>query len=374
MPAKEMDSMDEFLRHRGTERGQKLGDWKKDKKLDTFLHRKLNPVALWRHNMPTIVVTEDDGESVRHVWGRQYVCYEDESVLRRQYKRDDRTGARLYPPLYCGVCRLVDHIDGLISTGKVDWKDKLFRFTGDDAEETQVVHTGGFCNLYGGDLTGADKTELREAGISIKEAWKENGYAKLSYLLAIVKAEASEEGVHIAIETGALGDAIKGVIGDEIESKKDKGNPQLFPYCIRWKYDENEKNFGKKYKANRIDVVECTPAIMEAISGPKPDISAFTKLFNQTEMRAVLEAVCILKGDLIPWDKIFDVKPLEEEAPKKGAAPAPAKAASVTMEDCERCGIPMPITAPECPSCHQKYEVTPEPEAPKPPPTGRRRG
>jgi len=377
MPAKEL-GMDEFLAHSSRDKGDRLGNWKDDKKLDTFLHRKHGPVALWRHNVPVVALQEDeDGETKRNVWGRDMVCYEDEAVLKSQYKRDDRTGRRIKPPKHCGICRLIDWVEMQIWEGGVDWKDPLFRFVADDSDYTRVVHMGGICNMYKRDLSKEDRNELKEAGINVAEGWKESMYAKLSYLLVVVKAEAPEEGVQVGVETGALGDAIKAVIGDEIEGKGDKGNPFLHPYCIRWKYDAEEKNFGKKYRANRIDTVPCTPEIMALISGDRVDISSFTRLYDQDEVRAQFEAACIAK-QAIPWDEIFAVEPLPEEKPRVAAKKAATPPEDEEVE-CDKCGLAMPVKAPVCQNCGQRYDVsttaatTAKVEAPKPTPQGRRR-
>lgn len=377
MPARETESMDEFINHKTTERFRRMDDWKEKGKLDTFPHRRINPVIVPRHNIPTVFVQDDDGDPVRRCFRRPYVCYEHEAVVKKQGKLN-KAETREVPTLYCGLCRVVDTVRMMVVEGQLDWLDPIFRFTADNPEETTIIHAGGFCNMFSDwNLDDDKKKVLREAGINLKEAWKEDGRSKISYVLAVVLAEKPEAGVQITVETGLLGDKIKECISDEIESKgKEKGNPQITPYCIRWVYKEDEKNPQRKYAAKRIDIVQPTDQIIELISGPKPDVSMFTKLFDQKLMRATLEEHCISKVAL-PWDEIFAVKPLPEEASKSTSSgkPEPSLSSKVSTQDtiipCDKCGVDMKASDTKCSNCGQQYEVTndEEPVAPPPPKT-----
>lgn len=399
--AHEMGSMDEFLSHRGNERaGEFLGNWRKNKdgsgksRLNVFFHCKQLPIALWRHGLPKVVIREDDdGESVRRVWQGQYNCWEDEGVLRRQYQRFD-DGTRKHKPKRCGVCRLIESVRDMVEEGQLSWTAPLFRFLADDPKETQVIHAGGLCNLFGGDLSDKEKREIRDAGISLREAWKENWYAKLSYVMVVVVPEDVESGVQIAIETGLLGDKVKETIGDAVEDAKAQGNAELgdptkHPYCIQWEHrDEEGLEFGKRYKTRKMGAIKPTEEVLKLIRGPKPDLSSVIAPHDQKTMRAVLERACLIKN--IPWDHIYT---FDEPEPASALASHPDMAdvgkAGVPFDDdnqivgCDKCGKPMRADLDTCPTCGTKYDVATgevlseaakpkEPEAP-PPQGGRRR-
>ena len=375
MSAREMNSLDDFLDHRSSDRsgGQFLSKWKKDKRVDVWLHTKRLPIALWRHGLPRVAVIEKDGQPERHVWGGNYVCWEDEKVLKAQYRRDEN-GQREKPPAHCPICRLIDWAWRAVDSGKVDWTKPLFRFEGDDPKETQVLHVGGICNLFGqDDLSEEQKKQLKKAGISQQEAWKENAFAKMSYLFCVVDNAHPGNGVQIAIEANLLGDKVKDVLADARESLgNDKGNPFTHPFCIQWEHRPDEKAFNKKYHARRMERIAITDEISKLIRGPAPDLENTLAPFNKATMRAILEKACLLKG--VPWDKIFDVEEPEADT-AVGNVPEPeddapevttSDAAEDDMVACDACGKAMSPDAAECPHCGQKYEV--EAAAPPPPP------
>lgn len=391
--AREMNTMDEFLGHRGTERsGNFLGNWKKDKRVNVFLHRRQLPVALYRHGVPKVFVQDGEDGAVRRVFGGQYNCHEDEGVLKRQYHRHD-DGSRKHPPRACGVCRLIETVRDMVDEGQLKWTDPLFRFVADDPRETQVIHAGGLCNLFGGDLQDGEKRELREAGISLREAWKENWYAKLSYVMVVVVPEHADEGVQIAVETGLLGDKVKEVIGDAMVEAEAAGNPNLGdptknPYCIQWEHrDEDGLEFSKRYKARRMGSIKPSDEVLKLISGEKPDLSGVTAPHDQKTMRAVLERHCLVKS--IPWDHVYSFEPpaprseLAKEHPDMaGVVDKPAADPFDDLVECDKCGKAMRPDLDTCPTCGTKYDVAtgkvlekapPPPKQPEPPPPQGRR-
>jgi hypothetical protein len=381
MSAKEMGSLDEFLAHRGNAKGGAyLKDWKKEGKLNVFLHTKILPVAVWQHTVPKIVLWEDKdtGDTTRRVWVGKFVCPEAEEVLQRQYKRDENSRARLSPPRKCGLCKLTEHVHSLVQEGKVGYAEKLFRFEAENPEDTRVTHAAG---IYGGFPKTADEASpeetkaIRAAGISLRNAWEESFMAKLSYIMCVVVAAKPEDGVQIATETSLLGDKVKDVIRDRIESLgAEAGDPIAHPYCIQWVYDAAEKEPGKKYRARPIEIVKPTEAILTLIRGPKPDLSQNKKPFDPLAMRVMLETAC-LKPALFPWDELFGKKGDEEEDPDEEAEPVtqeqsrPARtrvAPAPQTIPCDDCKAPMGVNDPKCLQCGAEYNV--EGEAPPPPP------
>lgn len=387
--AYETKSMEDFLGHRSSERGGSfLGNWKKDKKVTVFLHTKQRPVAVWRHNIPRLVVREEkqSKEISTEVWSGNPNCWEDESILRRQrYRNDD--GSRKYPPVACPICLLQEAVRKLIDEKKLGWTQPLFKWCGDDPSKAQVMHAGGFCGEYGGDLDDAEKALLKKAGISLKESWKENASAKMSYIFYVVDADDVPSGVQTAIETALLGDKVKDVIADAVESRgSEKGNPEIYPYAIQWEYRPDEVEFGKRYAARLIERVQLTPEIERLIRGPKPDFRPLVEPFKRNEMRADLEKACYPEArKVIPWDEVFErPRPrAKEEEPSEGRAPEVGQAAAGAC--CPECGRPegdeqcphglcdecdklMVMSDPKCPHCGHVYEVETAPVRPPPPP------
>ena len=421
--AKEMNSVDDFLNHRSSDRGGGfLNKWRQPVekkggggKVNVWLHPKRLPIALWQHKFPKIVVRENrkTGEVTTNAWSGSFVCHEDENTLKAQYKRDRETGQRLSPPRRCPLCRMIEAVRQMVDDGKLKWTDKLFRFEGD--EDNVVLHAGGLYNAFGrDDLSAEEKKELKEAKIVLggdRGAWSQNAQAKMNYLFCVVDNANAEGGVQIAIETGLLGDKVKDVIADARESLgEEDGNPFRKPFCIQWEYRKDEQEFGKKYHARRMELMKLTPGVVKALQGPPPDLAEVLAPFNPDSMRAVLERHCLVKN--MPWDEIFDVEAPEadgsaedvayqdpdgpgdhDEAPPppkakaKGKAPPPPPSDSEPeveadeedddgLVECNKCEKGMAEDALECPHCGQHYDKAGNMVAapPTPPPATRKRG
>lgn len=415
-------AMSQFLGHqtRSGSTSQFLRGWRKrhPAAVNFVLHTKAPIVALWQHGLPRIYEQKDEktGSVTRRVFSGSFNCIEDESVLLKQYRRDRNTGERILPPVVCPVCLLLEHLRGLYDDGQIGFTDVLFRWEGDIPEETQTLSYGGMLNLYGNDhLTDEEKTAMRQAGVKPSEAWRENSWAKCNYVFVGVDADEPEAGVQIAIETTALGDAVKECIHSQLTSLGDHdGNPMLNPYAIRFEHHKSAKEFNKKYKAIAMPRVPVTDQIMELITGDPPDLENVIRPGNVTKLRAELEARCVLKNkNLIPWDDIFgpaeragfgtpgtnedeEAEEAAKEAEKATASmtatrkkeaqaavpagggrrrkkdpepePEPEPASDVEMIPCDECGAPMPADATTCPKCGAEYELDDEPTEQASPP------
>jgi hypothetical protein len=381
------NTIDEFLSHKSSDGGggKYLRGWRKDKRVNVWLHTQQPITALWRHGgIPRVVTREKDGEQQVELWGGQWVCHENESVLRRQYRRN-KEGQREIPPKACPLCKLIEVVHDQVGASTLDWTQPIFQFDADDESKSLTIHAGGLYNAYGAKLSDAQKAELKKAKISPFEAWKENACAKASYLFCVVDQEAPEDGVQIAIETGSLGDKVKSVISDAMESLgREEGNPIIHPYAIQWEYREEEPKFGDKYHARRMERFKLTPQVKDLIVGPAPDISRDVRPFNATQMRALLEQHALVS---FPWDQIFDAPAddveVEEVPQKRAVAKAPVKPkapepkaskpkieeASDDMVACDECDAPMKETDPKCKKCGHVYIQ----EAPAPAPAKRKR-
>jgi hypothetical protein len=418
------NSVDAFLKHRTTERSGGRLKWKDNTppRVDVWMHKLVIPIALWSHPFPRLVVRENKKEdtSKTEVWGGDLNCREDEAILIRQYKRND-DGSRRAPPKSCPQCKLVETVREMIEEGQLDWTKVIFRFDGD--EDRRVIHAGGLCGLFDdrdNDMSDEAKEQLREAGIKLggKEgAWREKGMAKCAYVFAVVDNDDPGAGIQITTEAQMLGDRVKDVINDTIESLEDPvaGNPFLSPYAVRWEFNDAKGiPWDKMYKARRMEKIVLTPEIEKLISSPRPDLSHVTELPNLKSMRATLEKHCTLKE--MPWDHIFDVQvdeeenkddfpPKEEKKPRgripevstkekeekpKRAQPKPPASepeidnnapADVDPDSddcpickdqskcphigCDDCNQPILPTDAKCKHCGHVYRVEPEEQAPK---------
>jgi hypothetical protein len=384
MPHDDDNEIDSFLSHSGSDRGNGfIGNWKKKKKLNTFMHTARLPLPIWFHPIPKKVVKEDeDGEAVTRVWGGKYVCWEPEAVLKKQYKYND-DNERVLPPVHCPVCLLIEAVRSLVNEQKLGWTQEIFRFEADDEDQTRVIHAGGFIGEFGGDLSDEEKKALKKAGLRLTEVWAENCRAKMNYIFWIVDADNVSGGVQIAQETGLLGDKVKDVIADTMESLgKDKGNPLKNPYCIQWVYNDDEKiPFNKKYGARRVERYELTPEIEDLIRGERPDSSALEKKLDAAELRSILEAACAPDvRKLLPWDECFGrVQPSEAkreerpaaEAGKQDKKPAPEPEGDDETCTCSDgkgggCGKLIKLSDPRCPHCGLVFDVAAEEPKPEP--------
>lgn len=390
-----LNSIDDFLNHRGAggTGGQYLKSWKqRPGTIDVFLHTKRIPQPLWAHAWHKIEPRTDKNtqKQTKEVWSDRFVCHEPEAVLKEQYKRDQDTGERETPPIHCPFCRFTDHIRMLVRTRKLEWKEPIFRFTGDgDPDRNVVIHAAG---IYGGyakvEKGTKEAEELKSAGIYLNKVWAEKAEAKLHYVMAIVNANNPSDGVQIAVEPGLLGQKIQTVISKQREALQDKGNPFIHPYAIRWKAMPDAKKIDDKYDALPLPALPLTSQIAKLIRSNPPDISSLLKPGNITSLRARLEqqATPALRKLMkeADWDEIFKVVPVEEEDeslefPTDGGEVHTREPGDDSDEDdaavdedsiCEDCKAPMEPSDTKCKNCGTVYEVTdevtPEPEPEKP--------
>lgn len=389
MSVTEFNAVDEFLGHSGGGGGRSrfLKNWKENGSIRIWLHVRRLPVAVWRHSVPTLRVFEDRDtrESKRVFWGQDYNCWESESFLKGQYKRDEEGYLDSGPPTRCSICRLIDYVCKEIAKGRLDITEDLFRFEGaTDQRDDQVIHAGGFVGYFNDKLSDAEKAHVKRAKIRLDMAWRESGRPRLQYVLCVVNDDEVRDGVQIAPQPSSVGDKIKTVIRDRIHSMGDEaGNPQAHPYCIELTYDERE-HMNKRYHARPYDRAKLTPEIERLITSDPPDLTQTLRPFNQAQLRAYLEKYAVKK---LPWDEIFNVAelvapgddlefPPKNEPRSNGGEPRPGGGsrrtmpaddppnADVAMVPCDRCKVPMREDAAKCQSCGATYSFDDEPERP----------
>lgn len=418
-----LETVDDFLGHSGFEGGggNYLKTWKKNgvvdpkdpsaRCLDSWMHCKALPQPRWCHRWQKIEIREnrETRNITKEVWSLEFVCHEEESVLKKQYRRTD-SGQREAFPEFCPSCRLTECVYQLVTTGKfihdgkliakagkLDWTEPLFSFDATDATKNVILHAAGIYNGYKDVETDSDDAKmLKDAGIYLKSAFKENTMAKLSYMFAIVDNADVSKGIQITEETGLLGDRVKAVIAKERESNgEDDGNPFVNPYSIRWKYYK-DAHFDKKYDALRYNQVKLTEDIARHIRSERKDwFAAKLRQGDAATLRSILEKhACEAATRILPWDWIFDgveasnarpAKPPEERpaapaaaSPAVPAAPAAAKPTGRVKVSkpaalpppppeperipCDDCGNLMLATESKCSKCGAEYQVSDSPQ------------
>jgi hypothetical protein len=378
--------MTEFLNHKGSGKGggQYLDNWKDNKRILVYLHTQSSFIPYWFHGWSKVIPFEDreTGSKGLKVIPHKFGCLEKESILKKQSYRDD-DDARELPPEVCPMCIYIEHVRKLVRSKAISWVDEVLKFEGDDPEKMVVCHAGGIYKHFSkDDLDKAEIAELRQHHINRKDSFKENLYARMNYVFAVVNAEAPE-GVQVAQEAPALGDKLKFAIRDEIaklRSKQDPdgraGNPMLNPYPFEWLYDDSQ-NFDKKYHVRRGPILELTDDIRDLITDAEqlPDLEAVTTQGNCVTLRSELETHSTLD---LPWDEIFapakkaglmkmaESAEKHDRVPEVGkyseadaateAAEAEAKAEEDDGITCDHCDAPMADDDVVCASCGATYE------------------
>ncbi len=205
---------------------------------------------------------------------------------------------------------------------------------------------------------------------------------KLDYMFVIVDDNKPDDGLQISRVTKMLGDKMKTVIGEEMESNGEKGNPLLSPYAFRWKYDENA-NMADMYRAFRFNQAKLTDKIREAIESkeyPDPSPDTVPKAGDKSKIRAAMEDAAQVD---LPWERLFvdewdddegssksepkkesrtpevNTKTKDEGKPqrrrKKVKEPEPEpEVERIKCDDCDNMLLP---TDAKCSKCGAEYEV-----------------
>ncbi len=366
--AQEFDDLSGWLKHKPRSGGgNMLKGWKKKPgHIDTWMHTKRLPMAVYRHPfpVPTIVKDKTTGNPVKNIFSKKFTCHETEDVLGHPW-RDKTTGEREQPPQRCGKCKFADflwmNILEWVDTHKWEadaedpkdgkWVEKkkgkgkgidpcmrIFHFISDaDAKQNVAITAGGYCGFLGQkpeNLPTDVKKAMAKAKIVGTEVWKENTNPKCDYVMCIVDNDDVGKGLQVATETQALGEKVKEVITKTFKSLEQ--NIQKQPYCIRWDYDDS-KEFSAKYDATAMMKIKPSARVLKLIRGEAPDLTEIKTPFNQKAMRAIYEKACLLPEGVINWDDIF---PDDEQIEKwkeedEAAAEAEREAAENGSDDDE---------------------------------------
>jgi hypothetical protein len=373
-----MTTIDDFLKHDsggGGGGGKFIGNWKKnnDGELTVWLAKGKAPFPFYSHGSYRIESYEKDNGSTVLQWRTsRFNCMEPEAVSKRQYSRNG-DGLREIPPTICPDCLLIEWLRGQVNKGKASWTDKLFNFHGTDPDQDEmIIHVGGYCGDFGGELSDEDTRDLKHHGISVKEAYREVGLAKLKYLFYIVNHD-QPRGIQFAVETKLLGDKMKKAIKDVARAsemaRKGPRDPLTNPYPFLWKFNADEI-FEKMYEVIPLTDISPSVEVADCIAMEIPSDRGVAGIGDITTHRAVLERFCVLDG--VPWDKLFeraqeyeakhrddaaedDFPPRYDDVAKVASAVPAGKPTEVEMVECEVCKGAMAETAMVCPHCKAEY-------------------
>lgn len=413
-------TMEEFARHEGSSSGSSsILKWKENGQVDLLLHTEAPIYSLWSHSWYALGKDKETDEE--RLFFVRFNSYEDErrSLRNMRYRLDGKKpehahqypwhtepvryhGVREFPPEVCPFAFLLEWVREQIETGKIGWTDKIFDIDVEGGDENAtVIHAGGFCNLFRGDMTKEEKVQLKKAGVRLDEAYQESGFPRLQYVFVVVPYDKPEGGPVIAIESETIGKKMQKHINDRRDDLgADEGDPRKNPVVFRWEYDES-KSFSAKYDVKVRTKTELTDEHRAAIQGeyPRDRLDRLTEDSNLVQLRQGFERWWCHKV-VPPWDAIFSVamerykgQPVtqdpadfdpdqlegddegDEEA-DTGGLPSQADAPDAEDDDeveCDHCHQAMPGDATTCPHCGATYDaagnMTPpppkEPEKPK---------
>ncbi len=381
--AREME-LDDFLADRGSRSagggGSYLWDWKKDGKLDVWLHPAGKPVKIYMHRWYT--VGKDRETNQPKLRPMRFNTLEDDTVIEKRFFRDRDTGDLEYPPEICPFAKLLEWVHQACKSGVINWLDHIFRF--EVGDRTIRMRAGGFTGAFTSrKLTEKQRKELRDGGVVLTEAWKESCQPRAQYVFRVVKNAEPEKGCLIAMEAEALGLAVQKVIRDRIEDLAQKhgeadakrlGSPWTNPYCIRWKYDET-KDFSDRYDAKAMFSIDMSDEVKAALKADAPSVGEDTGPGNIAMLRASFESHWCHQVRP-PWDELFAVA--EEKLAGTPAAASPDSfdyGANAKDEEpaetfvCDECGGTMQADEFVCPKCGAEYNeegvLIKKPEPPK---------
>lgn len=426
-------SMDEFGDHDtgGTRGERKFLKWKDDKTGEINVWLAGLPFTLWRHSFHRVVkYTDKEDKEVEKIVMYTWNSYESEAWIKelkgQRYYAFTKAGNELdvediedrKQPQYDPFWMFLEWLYKQYVLKNISWTDEVFRFVAADSK-TLVLHAGGVLGMYprnwndvkfkSPDEEKRVKREFSNAGIELKEAFKQNSTIGCRYMFLVVDHEKPEDGIQLTIEAETLGDGIKKVFNDrkiriaaknpKLDKKAvaDQANP-VKKVCFRWEFD-NSKNFKEKYNVIDLGFDEIPEEIQEAFKAELPDTSLFTRPGNVAFLENVLTTHWC--HDVTPpWKEIFapgyerarllekhfelkegtltelstDFNHGTNETSQGSSEPKESETSSLSssaktktpplsedaeMVKCEACGKDMPSDASICPHCKAVYVEVP---------------
>jgi hypothetical protein len=340
------------------------------------MHKQQLPCIVLQHQgIPRLRNREKDGEEVTEIWGGEWVCWQDKTILefagRASVKLDP--AGKAHWPHECALCRLDAHVAEQVylaererkaaekakreidlSIGLPFWTP-LFRISSPDSPDDEVVYAGALVGMLPAwkDLGDEAKRYVKKSGLEMgADAWNKKNLAKAVTLFTITGVALDADGKKALLEGGILPDfpvgdgllvaqetdMLREKVADEasksIRRLKEAGNPWHRPYPFLWEFDKNADRIWEMYSATALPNVTLPPEVLALITGPVPDLSRRKRPHNQATMRAYLEQHAERE---LPWDLIYSVPKLSDGAgdddfPYGANAPAESAAPEVGRE------------------------------------------
>lgn len=284
-----------------------LPSWKDKGEIVVWLHTLAPIVPSFSHPFMEEGEAEDreTGKIKRFLRFPKFVSPDPERVHVNQYFRDRESGVLKIvleppPPSGRGVVSIADPF--LLLREWLRWEGSRERIPLDQTvfEWTDYKNRNAQIQWRLGTLSG-----LEERG----NDWQQSLDTRQEYLFVVVP-DAKPERPLLTRESKLLGDCVRQVIKNEIESKGDEaGDPTQNPYALKWRYDEKERVPMKKYSALRFDRAEYRDEIYELITAegfPDPREHAKFVRDDMVKMRAAMQAAAQVE---LPLDLIFSSDP-----------------------------------------------------------------
>ena len=346
------------------------------------LAAKADMIELPLHNFPKVVTLKGEGgeDGKTTVFSEEICCFERNEIIESQYNYND-DGSRKFPPVLCPVCRLNEWVRSRIEAGKLDWLKKAMRF--ESQSRDLLLHTGGMIGMYTGfDISDEDKKTIRDAGVKLSEAFKEDVQAKIKFLYCLVDLSEIDKGLQATIEGKSIGGDMSAIIDERVGDLGETGDPSVNPFPWKWIYRPDSKDIRDRYSVATAAWDELPKsfgdvkarAIELAMSDKIPPVFEQLRRYpNVKKLRLAIEGSLLLDG--VPLDEIFG--PVEERCDENGwfkddedekrgdqetsfdhganvKGSDPPKGGD-TFE-CGACSKDVPEDASECPHCHASFE------------------
>lgn len=353
-----------------------LSGWKKKGMIDVVYHPGGAQAILWAHKFFHVVTDNETGKDVVRM--TRFNSMENVGVLRRARFRSPSKSfhsKRDFPPELCPFSLFLEWVREQIQAGTIKWTDEIFKFVPSIADDTVVIHAGGFTGQFGfRNLNEQQQSELRRIGVRQDEAYQESCVVKATYLMCVFDVGQPENKCVIAQEGEELGGKLQKLVRDRMESMgEDEGNPIIHPKVFRWKYNEGA-DLGKQYDAIIIEKATIPDSIFAKFDDEPPDLNPITAPSNVPKLRALFEKYWV-HAVKPPWNDLFakamaavagtaagEAQGVEDDAPSDGSGESTSSGASSGAADddlveCDACHKGMPSTATVCPNCGQEYVV-----------------
>lgn len=257
----------------------RLRNWKDDGQIDVWIHTNSKFFKRIFIMIPYVAEEEDEktGKAKRIIKYFPYVSHEETNDFLNRKRNGEYYR-----------CPLLRFTDWLTDNGYIDDDETVFEVSIDDRKRDRICSKADF---LGDTKAGGD--------------WKLAMKPSLQYVMAVIDNKNVEDGIVVTAETYSLGEAIKKVVRDRLESVGEEiGDPALNPYCFRWKFNPHARIPGEYYNAIALEREELTDEIKELIDQPGVDIDNWIIPGDVDFLRKIFEEHITI--DNVPWDDLFN--------------------------------------------------------------------